>query len=777
MTRIVMKSYLKFLSRNKLYTVIEAVGLAVSLAFVILIGSYAWQQWAVTRENPDRESIYNFGMPDYPGLTYGFSDAVMQQVPEAQLAVRYAHNMLLRVGIGDEKIEVYDVTAVGSDFFKMFPYYRFVEGGPEAFDDVSNIVVSESFARAHDLKVGQAVSINEEDRTVAGILENLHGTLFKDADIWGCEKDPKVNGSALSDPYDHFGSAIVFVKFVPGTDPAVIYDKVEQVCKTIYPDIYGRSFFEKLDMTRLDKMFFKKFDSNSLRHGDTDTLRLLALVGLLLLFSAIFNYINLSFALAGKRAKEMAMRRLLGAERRTVIGKYIAESIVFTAICFGLGLLLAYAFAPALNSLLNDPDVPITVQLKPGYLLVYVLLIGLVGALAGLLPALLAGRYKPIDIVRGTFRRSTRMTFSKIFIVLQNALAVFLIAMALLMEAQYQKSLHRPLHADIRSKVLVQAIARTGMDDLEARLAALPFVQTIGHTSGAPLAGAGGQYSQDRSGNDILYRYFKVDTTAFRMLGFEVLKDYHTPPAGGVWFGVTAFAATGLTDDDLSIDLLSRRTGGGCDHVAGIIADFPIDPSNMGDKELVIVTTMLTEDLPGGYLLDISGDSSEALKKIQETLDEWKQTTQVYYAASTRLEDRLREGLRPARNNMRLLEVFMLLAMIISLLGLVAMSAYYAGERARTIAVRKVFGGTVDSELRRGVRDYMVMVGIACAIGIPVAVWAAGKYLERFTVKLENYGWIFVLAVVLAVAIAFLSVLWQTLKAAKTNPAVELKKE
>ena len=75
-----MKSYLKFLSRNKLYTVIEAVGLAVSLAFVILIGSYAWQQWAVTKENPDRAHIYNFGMPDFPGLTYGFSDAVAQQV-------------------------------------------------------------------------------------------------------------------------------------------------------------------------------------------------------------------------------------------------------------------------------------------------------------------------------------------------------------------------------------------------------------------------------------------------------------------------------------------------------------------------------------------------------------------------------------------------------------------------------------------------------------------------------------------------------------------------
>ena len=112
-----------------------------------------------------------------------------------------------------------------------------------------------------------------------------------------------------------------------------------------------------------------------------------------------------------------------------------------------------------------------------------------------------------------------------------------------------------------------------------------------------------------------------------------------------------------------------------------------------------------------------------------------------------------------------------------SRLGLVAMSTYFAGQRSRDIAVRKVFGGTVESEVRSGVRDYMVMTLIACAIGIPIAVWAARRYLEDFTVKLEHYGWIFVLAVVIAVAISFASVLWQTLRAARTNPATELKKE
>ena len=772
-----MKSYLKFLSRNKLYTAIEAVGLAVSLAFVILIGSYAWQQWAVTRENPDRENIYTFGMPDSYGLTFGFSDAVMQQLPEAEMAVRYATNTLLRVAIGTERFDVLDMAAVGKDFFKMFPYYHFLEGSPEVFDDISNIVVSESFARTHDLKVGQMIMLNEGEHTVAGIVEDLQGTLFKKVDIWGNEKDTKVNYTALENMYDHFGLVVTFVKFAPGTDPNLIYNKVEQVCKTIYPNLYGRSFFEKLDMTRLDKLFFKEVDYSPFRQGDMDTLRILAIVGMLLLFSAIFNYINLSFALTGKRAKEMAMRQLLGAQKRYIIGKYIAESIVFTALCFMLGLLLAYAFAPAINSLLNDPDIPISIQLTPGYLTVYLLLIILVGTLAGLLPALLASRYKPIDIVRGTFRRSTKMTFSKIFIVLQNGLAVFLIAIALIMEAQYLTSLHRPLHANIKNMVLVRALARSGVDALETSLTELPFVKQMGHANYVPLGGAGGQYSETRDGHDIMYRYLKVDTTAFRMLDFEVLKDYKTPTSGGVWFCETAFNATGFTDDNLSIDLLSQRTRGDCDHVAGIINDFPVDKTNMGAVENVIVTIRPTEEMSGYLLLELSEDSGEARKVIQETLDNWKETTQVYYLSTDFVEDSLREGLKPARNNMRLLEVFMILAVIISLLGLVAMSTYYAGQRSTSIAVRKVFGGTVDSELWRGVRDYMVMVGIACVIGIPIAVWAAGKYLERFTIKLENYWWIFVLAVIITLAIAFGSVLWQTLKAARTNPATELKKE
>ena len=115
--------------------------------------------------------------------------------------------------------------------------------------------------------------------------------------------------------------------------------------------------------------------------------------------------------------------------------------------------------------------------------------------------------------------------------------------------------------------------------------------------------------------------------------------------------------------------------------------------------------------------------------------------------------------------------------MLVSLLGLLAMSALFAGERTHDVAVRKVFGSTVGNEVVRGVREYMLLVLIACILAVPVAVWLTGRYLEGFYYRISGYGWIFAVAVVTALLISFFAVLWQTLKAAKTNPAVELKKE
>ena len=163
-----------------------------------------------------------------------------------------------------------------------------------------------------------------------------------------------------------------------------------------------------------------------------------------------------------------------------------------------------------MNALLNNPDIPIKVVWSPGYVVAYIVIILLVGALCGISPAMMAGRYKPVDVMKGGYRRKSKMVFSKVFIVLQNALAVILIALAITMEAQMRKTQERPMNCNMK-------------DALEA----LPCVRRIGRSSGVPGSINMGQYSTTRDGQDILYKLIRLDSTAFSMFGFEILEDWH----------------------------------------------------------------------------------------------------------------------------------------------------------------------------------------------------------------------------------------------------------
>ena len=765
-----MKSYLKFISRNKLYTAIEAVGLAVSMAFVIIIGSYVWQQYAVTWENPDRERVYVPGTPGFPALTYGFPDAI-GDIPEIESVSRMC-NVVVHPVIRGENTEAESV-GVEPEFFEICPQFRFVEGSADVLSAPNNAILSASFASKHNLSVGEAIDITGSSYMVGAILEDLKGTVIKPYDIF-------LNAAVYKDewqPFDNYGSTVTLIKVRPETDRKELYDKLESVCKDVYSSIYGQSFFEHLELSRYDELFFKETEG-FFRHGDKATLRILMLVGLLLLLSAILNYINLSVALTGKRAKEMAVRQLSGASRTGIIWKYLAESIAFTAVCFAAGLLLAEAFCPAMNALLNNPDIPIKIIWSPGYVFAYIAIILLVGVICGIFPAMMSGRYNPVDVMKGGYRRRSKMVFSKVFIVLQNALAVILIALAITMEAQMHKTQERPMNCNIENIFFLKDFSGEDNAPLKDALEALPCVRRIGRSSGVPGSINMGQYSTTRDGQDILYKLIRMDSTAFSMFGFEILEDFHAPQFNSVWFSDKSFAATGFDSDYHDISgTLSRRTKG-CEQVAGVFKSFPTNNANIGEEDYAIVSLMRSEDIPfAGWVIETNPDRKAAKAQIMEAYDNCIKGKQIYGSLAFWVDENIAEAWKPARNNMRLVEIFMLLSIIIALLGLVAMSTYYADEKSRDIAVRKVFGGTVDTEAQRTIREYMVLVGIACVIGIPIAVYAAQEYLKDFIYRLEGYWWIFVVAVLLTGLIAFVSVIWQVLKAAKTNPAIELKKE
>ena len=217
--------------------------------------------------------------------------------------------------------------------------------------------------------------------------------------------------------------------------------------------------------------------------------------------------------------------------------------------------------------------------------------------------------------------------------------------------------------------------------------------------------------------------------------------------------------------------------------IGGVVTDYPTQPASANNQNPnggVIVTR--TEELrySNSLLIGTTGEDKSYDEAIRQAYREFRLETSGVEEPAWRygfVRDINRKQLAPVRRTLRLVELFAVLAVLISLLGLLAMSTYFADENTKQIAVRKVFGSDVGKETRRNVKSYMVLTGFACLIGIPLAIWAARIYLERFAYRVEGYGWVFALAVVISLAIAFGTVLWQTLKAARTNPAIELKKE
>lgn len=771
-----MRSYLNFLRKNAMYTAIEAAGLIISMAFVIIIGCYIAQQYNVRNENPDRERIFTFGSPDYLGETFAFNDEIRERLPEIEISAKYSGDLDGIVSVKGKKSKV-KVCALEKTFFDIFPYYKFVSGSPEGLESKSSVVVSESFARAHGVDVGETLRLGNDNLTIVGVIEDFNRTIFKYTDLIVNPLN-QINESSWSNPYDCWGSVIPFIKVRKGTDRAEFASKVKDICKEIYPSVYGTWLLTECKDYRLDELFFTQQVSSSFNCGDLNSLRMLTLIALLVLISALFNYVNLNIALTGKRAMEMAVRRLNGASESRIFLKHIAESVSFTGACIILSVIVAMWFAPTMNRLMNDPDIPITISYSPIYILFFILFAVVTGVISGMSPALIACRFRPIDIASGNFRRHSKMVFSKIFIIVQNTLAVLLIGLGGVMEVQYHKSLQRPMNADIGNKYFLMLWSSTPQTGLVTELAKLPCVKKIGRAQGVPGVRPGGQISETRYGEEILYRTCRMDSTAFAMLKIEKTRDLNAPLYNSVWFSETAWAETGYDDDYHDCTILSQRAAG-CGQVAGTFKDFPINASNIGSEEPAIIPIVRTEEMRfGGWLLDIIGDENEARKEIRRVYEEWSEKTFGTYVTPSKdffLQENFLEELRPAHNNMRLTEVFMVIAVLISLLGLVAMSTYYAGENAKTTAIRKVFGGTIESETIRNILRYMVLVLTGCVTGLPMAIWSGGKYLEDFIYKLDTWWWIPVIGAGITLVISFFAVLWQTLSSARINPVEVLK--
>ena len=503
-------------------------------------------------------------------------------------------------------------------------------------------------------------------------------------------------------------------------------------------------------------------------------------MALVLLISAIFNYINLTVAQTGKRAKEMMTRRLLGESSRNIVARYIAESFAFTVGCFAAGCLLAYSFKPFFDRILSA-DIVLTPDLATALYAVLALVV--ISIVSALLPAMLVSHFKPIDVVKGEFRFKNKMIFAKVFIVLQTVFSTVLIAMAITMTAQVSYLVKLPYGYETKDIIQVNSYAlgfdRGPQEALQARLKALPQVKDAGLGINSPAAcGANGLHDSDDNLSGWL-RLAQMDTTSLRILGINVLEKYSELTSPKVLLTETSKRNLGVTAEH---PYAGGSYTNGEYEICGVIPDFRannalFEPMENEQNSIRIID----ENYPYAciQLLRVTGDRSEAMEAVNAACMEFARETlgipadmESYY-----LDEKLVDDLKGTRNTMLLVISFMVMAILISALGLFAMSLYFTEQQSRQIAVRKVFGAEVSSAVWTLSKSFMIMSLVAVVLAVPFAVWGITNYLQAFYTKIAFPWWAIVLAALISLLISFISVLGQTYTAATENPVKNLGQE
>lgn len=762
-----IKSFLKFLSRNKAYTAIDVFGLSVSLMFVILIAVYTVQELSVDKFHKDVDRIYVLANDRGPSTALPIAYRLQERYPEIeQVCPVITTNVGNQIVKNNDKKLTARTVPVDSCFFNFFSFKLLAGDKNRVLENKSNVVLSKTFANklfGTEDPIGQSVIIGDSlSFLVSGIMEDIKHSTIPYADImFRVERAHEYNWSISMDHPGNAGSTVAFLKMKPGAD---LRPKIPDILAYFKESfwIYQRDMSKVVNLIPMSELYFSELnDFGSVQTGNKRLVIVLLSVGILILVFAIFNYINLTVAQAGQRAKEMATRRLLGSSRGDLFIRMMIESTLLTVISFGIGWLLAHAAVPFVNDLLQT-QIDLMATFTPGWCLAGIVLILLIGVVAGLLPAVLISSVKPIDIVRGTFRRQTKMVFSKVFITFQNGITIAMIAASIVMILQSRHLINAPLGYNTNS-ILEVANGFANNSDRNAAIdefARQPFVKRVGLAAGMPLSGSNNS-SSEYEGKFLGFQQFIMDSTAFNMLGYKIVRDNQL--AEKSWY-VTEKA---MCDMELPQDAPSFQWNKNATPIAGIVQDFQLGNITNDMRPAMLRIDKRSEMFPWSILIEVEGNPYTAYNKIQEI---YKEASGGLDFNATYLNEQVQKSFESEVRMTKIVSLFASIAVIISMLGLLAMSTYFIHQRAQEVAIRKVFGSDNQAILIRLIGSFLVYVGVAFIVATPVIWYFMNQWLSDYSYRISLNPLIFIVSGIFCLVIALVTVFFQSYKAANANP-------
>ena len=772
------KSFLKFLERNIAYTAIDLFGLSVSLMFVILIVTFVVGELSTDRYHENVERIYTLTDGEASGSAYQIGYRMEERYPEIE---KVCHVMTARVfgdfplQNGDNKLTA-KLMLADTTFFDFFNF-PLVQGNKEQVLAAKNhAVISESFANrffGNEDPMGKTIKINDQlTLVVNGVMRDIRHSAIPYEDILFRVDNIKAIGENMFDDYNSVGATNVFVMVHEGTDISSKSDDIRDWFKTFFP-VYKNGTVKNVGFVPLKKLYFweqnNPFGRYTIERGNWQFVMILLSVGLLILLFAVINYINLTIAQTGFRAKEMATRRLLGSTRKELFSRLIQESTLLTTVSFLIGLFLAFLFAPFASDLLQK-QIDLVEMITPLNGMIVLLLIILIGFIAGLLPAIVISNAKPIEVVRGTFRKQTKMVYSKFFIVFQNTITICLIAASVTMFLQVKHLIKAPLGYNS-----VNIIDINGMElpdkqlsyTLINELKQLASVSQVGVGAGTPF-NMGMNHTAHYGDKNISFQVINCNQEYFDILGFEVLRDNHVAQPIKYFLSEGSMKALELKENAADFDF----SVWGQHLVGGIIKDFQLYNILLENHPIIIKLYENKDDvMPYDIVVKVNGDPFTARQEVAAV---YKKLSGLEFSGKF-LDEQIEESFTVQKRTLTIVTLFAAIAILISLLGLLGTSTYFIQLRISEIAVRKVFGSTNTQELVRLIKAFLTCVGFAFIIAVPIIWYFMNRWLSDYSYRIELSPWIFLIAGLFCLFISFLTVLLQSYQAAISNPVESIK--
>lgn len=772
------KSFIKFLGKNKLYTFIEIFGLSVSLMFVILIGVYTTQELSIDNFQEKKDRLYLLASEESFGFAHKLGGTLKDRYPEIEEVCPFLAFLKKLPVVHAERKANADLLFVDPSFFSMMSFPIINGDANRALEARNYAVISESFANKlfpGEDPLGRVIHVNDSVVvTVNAVMKDIHNSVIPYGDILLRNDHLSYWGNNLLDSYDDWGSMPIIILAKAGAD---LNSKTEDLLAYLKENtwIYKREMNTQISFVPLKDVYFSKisgYDGFLVEQGDKTFVLIFLSVGLLILIFAIINYINLAVAQAGFRAKEMATRRLLGSSRKELFSRLIAESTVLVFISFCIGLLLSWVIVPYANNLL-DAQIDLNMMITFNSLLISFMLLLVVGALSGFLPAFVISSARPVEVVKGIFRKKTKMVYSKFFITFQHGITIAMITAAIVMVFQLNHLIKAPLGYNT-TNIMDVDVAELHDKQMALTLAnefnQLASVKRTAFSEGLPFK-RGNNYTMSYEGRNIQYQGFVGDTTFVDMLGFQILKDNGLASGEGFYLSEQAFKQLEIDKDSPSFPI--NHFGGTHQSIAGVIKDFKLENILFEPRPILLRIKKVEDFDPESIAVEVTGNPYDAFNQIKEI---YERITKFEFTGKF-VDQQIEESFARQKRTSTLVLVFSGVAILLSFLGLVAMSTYFIQQRSREIAIRKVFGSSNLGVLKRLVLNFLSYVVIAFIIVTPFIWHIMRGWLSGYTYHIHLSPWFFISAGLFCLLVSFLTVFWQSYMAANENPVVGVKLE